>query len=37
MFNPIRWIKEKIQERRYKKKIKAKLKKLKEQDPYIYE
>jgi hypothetical protein len=37
MFNPIKWIKNKIEEYKYKKKIKAKLKKLKEQDPYIYE
>lgn len=33
----IKWIKEKIAEWKYKKKLKAKLKKLKEQDPYIYD
>jgi len=33
----IKWIKEKIAAYKHKKKVKAKLKKLKEQDPFIYE
>jgi len=37
MFNPIKWIKKKIAEYKYKKKMKEKLKKLQEQDPYIYD
>lgn len=37
MFNPITWIKKKIAEYKYKKRMKAKLKKLQEQDPYIYD
>lgn len=37
MFNPIRWIKDKIEERKYNKKMKEKLKKLQEQDPFIYD
>ena len=48
MWNPIKWIKNKIEarkqkqkqaeaERKYKEKMDAKLKRLKEQDPYIYD
>jgi hypothetical protein len=37
MFNPIRWIKDAIARYRYKKKIAERIKKLKEEDPYIYE
>jgi hypothetical protein len=37
MFNPIKWIKDKIAERKRKKKLEEKLKKLKEQDPFIYD
>jgi hypothetical protein len=33
----IKWIKGKIADYKKKKKLKAKLKKLKEQDPFIYE
>lgn len=33
----INWIKDKIAEWKYKRKLKAKLKKLQEQDPYIYD
>ena len=35
--NPIRIIKEKLEERRYRKKVEERLKKLKEDDPYIYD
>jgi len=35
--NPIRWIKDKIAEWKYKRKIKKKLKKLQEDDPFIYD
>lgn len=35
--NPIKWIKDKIADIKYKRKLKKKLKKLKEQDPYIYD
>ena len=37
MINPIKWIKQKIDAWKYKRKIKAKLKKLQEDDPYIYD
>jgi len=37
MFNPIKWIKRKIADYKYKKKMKEKLKKLQVQDPYIYD
>lgn len=37
MFNPIRWIREWISKRKYKKKMAEKLKKLKDQDPFIYD
>lgn len=48
MFNPIEWVKSKIEarkqkkereeaERKYKEKMEAKLKRLKDQDPYIYD
>lgn len=33
----IKWIKAKIAAYKHKKKVKAKLKKLKDQDPFIYE
>ena len=33
----INWIKNKLAERKYKKRMEAKLKKLQEQDPYIYD
>lgn len=35
--NPIRIIKEKLEERRYKKKVAERIKKLKDEDPYIYD
>jgi hypothetical protein len=35
--NPIRIIKDKIEERRYRKKVEERMKKLKEEDPYIYD
>lgn len=35
--NPIRFIKMKLEERRYRKKVEERLKKLKEEDPYIYD
>ena len=37
MFNPITWIKQKIADYKYKKKLKAKLKKLQEQDHKIFQ
>jgi hypothetical protein len=37
MINPVKWIKRKIADYKYKKRVKAKLKKLAEQDPYIYD
>lgn len=37
MFNPIKWIKNAIEKYRYKKKIAARLKKLRDDDPYIYD
>ena len=37
MWNPFAWIKHKIDQRKKKKALAAKLKKLKEQDPFIYE
>jgi len=37
MWNPIKWIKEKLEERKYKKELAERIKKLKEKDPYIYE
>jgi|TARA_R110000803_G_C11980651_1_gene320704 hypothetical protein len=37
MFNPVKWVKKKLAERKYKKRMEAKLKKLQEQDPYIYD
>lgn len=37
MFNPIKWVKDWLAERRYKKKVAERIKKLKEQDPYIYD
>ena len=37
MWNPFAWIKDKINQRRKKKALEAKLKKLKEQDPFIYD
>ena len=37
MINPIKWIKQKIADYKYQKRLKAKLKKLSEQDPYIYD
>lgn len=35
--NPIKWIKDKIAELKYKRRLKKKLKKLQEEDPYIYD
>jgi hypothetical protein len=35
--NPVTWIKKKIAEWKYKQRIKKKLKKLQEEDPYIYD
>jgi len=35
--NPIKWAKEAIARWKYKRAIKAKLKKLKEKDPFIYD
>ena len=35
--NPIKWIKNIIKERKRKKALEAKLKKLRDQDPFIYE
>jgi hypothetical protein len=37
MFNPVKWVKRKIADRKHKKRMKEKLKKLQEQDPYIYD
>jgi hypothetical protein len=37
MFNPIKWFKNLLAKRRYKKKIAERLKKLREEDPYIYD
>lgn len=37
MFNPIRWIRDKIAEYKYNKKVKQRIKELKEKDPYIYD
>jgi len=37
MINPWKWIKDKISEYKYKKRMKKKLKKLQEDDPYIYD
>jgi len=37
MINPIKWIKQKIADYKYQKRLKAKLKKLDEKDPYIYD
>lgn len=37
MFNPIKWLKQKLEERKRKKKLEEKLKKLQEQDPFIYD
>lgn len=37
MWNPFKWIKNKIEERKKKKALAEKIKKLKEQDPFIYE
>lgn len=37
MWNPIKLIKNWLKDRKRKKAIKAKLKKLREQDPFIYE
>ena len=35
--NPIKWVKDKIAEIKYRKRLKKKLKKLKQQDPFIYD
>ena len=35
--NMIKWIKNKIKELKYKRRVNKKLKKLKEQDPFIYD
>lgn len=37
MINPFKWLKNKIHQRRRQKLIAAKLKKLEEQDPFIYD
>jgi len=37
MWNPITWVKNFFKERKRKKALAAKLKKLKDQDPFIYE
>jgi hypothetical protein len=37
MINPIKWIKNKIADYKYRKAQKKKLEKLKKQDPFIYE
>ena len=37
MWNPIKFVKEYIARRKYKKQLEAKLKKAKEKDPYIYD
>jgi hypothetical protein len=35
--NPLKWLKNKIAEWKYKRRLKKKLEKLQEEDPYIYD